>query len=68
MQALRVALSTLEVAFFYWAVTYLPLAETVTFYHRRSDLCGAAGTARFLGEQISHAAAGSPSPSVLSAW
>ncbi len=32
LQALRVALSTLEVAFFYWAVTYLPLAETVTFY------------------------------------
>ncbi len=32
LQALRVALSTIEVAFFYWAVTYLPLAETVTFY------------------------------------
>jgi drug/metabolite transporter (DMT)-like permease len=32
LQTLRVALSTLEVAFFYWAVTYLPLAETVTFY------------------------------------
>lgn len=32
LQALRVALSTFEVAFFYWAVTYLPLAETVTFY------------------------------------
>lgn len=32
LQALRVVLSTLEVAFFYWAVSYLPLAETVTFY------------------------------------
>lgn len=32
MQALRVAMSTLEVALFYWAVSYLPLAETVTFY------------------------------------
>ncbi len=32
LQALRVTLSTLEVALFYWAVTYLPLAETVTFY------------------------------------
>jgi drug/metabolite transporter (DMT)-like permease len=32
MQALRVTLSTAEVALFYWAVTYLPLADTVTFY------------------------------------
>lgn len=32
MQALRVMLSTAEVALFYWAVTYLPLADTVTFY------------------------------------
>lgn len=32
LQVLRVALSTLEVAFFYWAVSYLPLAQTVTFY------------------------------------
>jgi drug/metabolite transporter (DMT)-like permease len=32
LQVIRVTLSTFEVAFFYWAVTYLPLAETVTFY------------------------------------
>lgn len=32
LQVLRVTLSTIDVAFFYWAVTYLPLAETVTFY------------------------------------
>lgn len=32
LQVLRVALSTLEVAFFYWAVSSMPLAETVTFY------------------------------------
>ena len=28
----RIALSTLEVSFFYWAVSYLPLAETTTFW------------------------------------
>ncbi|HRJ69401.1 MAG TPA: DMT family transporter [Beijerinckiaceae bacterium] len=32
LQVLRVVLATLEVAFFYWAVSYMPLAETVTFY------------------------------------
>lgn len=32
LQILRVCLSTAEVALFYWAVTYLPLADTVTFY------------------------------------
>ncbi len=32
LQALRVAMSSAEVALFYWAVTYLPLADTVTFY------------------------------------
>ncbi len=31
-QFIRVTLSTLEVALFYWAVSYLSLAETVTFY------------------------------------
>ena len=29
---MRVVLSTLEVAMFFWAVSYLPLADTVTFY------------------------------------
>jgi len=32
LQVLRVVLTTLEVAFFYWAVSYMPLAETVTYY------------------------------------
>jgi drug/metabolite transporter (DMT)-like permease len=32
LQLVRVVLSTLEVAMFFWAVSYLPLADTVTFY------------------------------------
>lgn len=32
LQVARVVLATLEVAFFYWAVVYLPLADVVTFY------------------------------------
>ena len=32
LQIARVLLSTLEVAMFFWAVSYLPLADTVTFY------------------------------------
>jgi drug/metabolite transporter (DMT)-like permease len=32
LQLLRVGLSALEVAMFFWAVSYLPLADTVTFY------------------------------------
>ncbi len=32
LQVTRVVLSTLEVAMFFWAVSYLPLADTVTFY------------------------------------
>jgi drug/metabolite transporter (DMT)-like permease len=32
LQIVRVTLSTLEVAMFFWAVSYLPLADTVTFY------------------------------------
>src|SRR5216684_3208204 len=32
LQIVRVALATLEVAMFFWAVSYLPLADTVTFY------------------------------------
>jgi len=32
LQALRVTMSTVEVAFFYWAVSAMPLAETVTFW------------------------------------
>lgn len=32
LQILRVVFSTLEVAGFYWAVAYLPLADVMTFY------------------------------------
>jgi drug/metabolite transporter (DMT)-like permease len=32
LQLLRIALSSCEVALFYWAVAYLPLADVVTFY------------------------------------
>jgi drug/metabolite transporter (DMT)-like permease len=32
LQLLRIVFSTLEVAAFYWAVAYLPLADVVTFY------------------------------------
>jgi drug/metabolite transporter (DMT)-like permease len=32
LQVVRVVLSTLEVAMFFWAVSHLPLADTVTFY------------------------------------
>jgi drug/metabolite transporter (DMT)-like permease len=32
LQIARVLLSTLEVAMFFWAVSYLPLVDTVTFY------------------------------------
>jgi drug/metabolite transporter (DMT)-like permease len=32
LQIVRIVLSALEVAMFFWAVTYLPLADAVTFY------------------------------------
>ena len=32
MQLLRVVLSSLEIAMFFWAVGYMPLADTTTFY------------------------------------
>lgn len=32
IQALRAAFATIEVACFYWAVTYLPLADVMTYY------------------------------------
>jgi drug/metabolite transporter (DMT)-like permease len=32
LQILRVVLSSLEVGFFFWAVSYLPLADVTTFY------------------------------------
>jgi drug/metabolite transporter (DMT)-like permease len=32
LQILRIVFSTLDVAMFFWAVSYLPLADTITFY------------------------------------
>jgi drug/metabolite transporter (DMT)-like permease len=32
LQILRVVLGTLEVALFFWAIVYLPLADAITFY------------------------------------
>jgi drug/metabolite transporter (DMT)-like permease len=32
LQVVRVALGSIEVAMFFWAVSYLPLADTTTFY------------------------------------
>jgi len=32
LQLLRIVLSTLEVAMFFWAVSYMPLADAITFY------------------------------------
>ncbi|MEA2872220.1 MAG: hypothetical protein QOH67_2196 [Hyphomicrobiales bacterium] len=32
LQVLRIVLSTFEIAMFFWAVSYLPLADTTTFY------------------------------------
>ncbi|MEA2880375.1 MAG: hypothetical protein QOF14_5571 [Hyphomicrobiales bacterium] len=32
LQVLRMVLSTVEIAMFFWAVSYLPLADTTTFY------------------------------------
>jgi drug/metabolite transporter (DMT)-like permease len=32
LQILRIVFSTLDVAMFFWAVSYMPLADTITFY------------------------------------
>ena len=32
LQLLRIVVSTAEIAMFFWAVTYMPLADTTTFY------------------------------------
>jgi drug/metabolite transporter (DMT)-like permease len=52
LQTLRVIFSTLEVAAFYWAVTYLPLADVMTFY-MAGPIFVAALAGIFLGEHLS---------------
>lgn len=51
LQILRIVLSSVEVAMFFWAVTYLPLADTVTFY-LASPIYVTAISALFLGERV----------------
>lgn len=52
LQVLRVVFSTLEVAAFYWAVSYLPLADVMTFY-MAGPIFVAALAGIFLGEHLS---------------
>lgn len=52
LQTLRVIFSTLEVAAFYWAVSYLPLADVMTFY-MAGPIFVAALAVWVLGEKIS---------------
>ncbi len=51
LQALRVVFSTAEVACFYWAVAYMPLADVMTYY-LAGPLYVAALAAVLLGERI----------------
>jgi drug/metabolite transporter (DMT)-like permease len=51
LQVVRVLLSTAEVAMFFWAVRYLPLADTVTFY-LAGPIYVTALSALFLGERV----------------
>ena len=51
LQLVRIALSTIEVAMFFWAVSYLPLADTVTFY-LAGPIYVAALSVLLLGERV----------------
>jgi drug/metabolite transporter (DMT)-like permease len=51
LQIVRVVLSTLEVVMFFWAVSYLPLADTVTFY-LAGPIYVTALSVMLLGEQV----------------
>jgi drug/metabolite transporter (DMT)-like permease len=51
LQILRLLLSTAEVVMFFWAVSYLPLADTVTFY-LAGPIYVTALSALFLGENV----------------
>ena len=51
LQTLRIVFSTLEVACFYWAVAYLPLADVIAYY-LAGPIYVAALAAAFLGERI----------------
>lgn len=51
LHAVRIVLSTMEVACFYWAVTYLPLADVMTYY-LAGPIYVAAFAAFWLGEKV----------------
>jgi drug/metabolite transporter (DMT)-like permease len=51
LQLLRVVLGSSEVALFYWAVVYLPLADVVTYY-LAGPIYVTALSALFLGERV----------------
>ena len=51
LQFVRVTVSSMEVAAFFWASVYLPLADIITFY-LASPIFVTAGSAIFLKEQV----------------
>jgi drug/metabolite transporter (DMT)-like permease len=51
LQLLRMALGTTEVALFFWAIVYLPLADAITFY-LAGPIYVTALSAALLGEKI----------------
>jgi drug/metabolite transporter (DMT)-like permease len=51
LQAFRAAIGAIEVAFFYWAVSYLPLADAMTFY-LAAPIYVTVMAALFLGERV----------------
>ncbi|WP_092140560.1 DMT family transporter [Bradyrhizobium sp. NFR13] len=51
LQLIRVVLSTLEVAAFFWAAAYLPLADVITYY-LACPIFVTAGSAIFLREAV----------------
>ena len=57
LQLVRILLSTIEVAAFYWAVIYLPLADVMTFY-LAAPLYVAGLAALMLGEKLDAARIG----------
>ncbi|MDB5548941.1 MAG: multidrug transporter permease [Tardiphaga sp.] len=51
LQAVRVVLSTLEVAAFFWAASYMPLADVITYY-LAAPIFVTAAAAIFLRERV----------------
>src|SRR6476620_2818863 len=51
LQLLRMALGTTEVALFFWAIVYLPLADAITFY-LAGPIYVTALSALLLGEKV----------------